>query len=759
VAAQVRRAPHAVAVAGDEGSLTYGELGRRAGRLAGRLQGAGLAAETPVALCAGRSAELVLGALAVLQAGGSYVPLDPAYPRERLAFLLTDLGQPLVLSRRADLPRLPEGVSPLLLDGDENGGPPAPFAGPPPGPGWRAYVIYTSGSTGRPKGVEVEHGSLANLVAWHLRTYGLGPDDRATLVAGPAFDASVWEIWPVLAAGASLAIPGEEVRAAPGRLARWLAEREITVSFLPTPLAEAVLGELATAAPESGALRALLTGGDRLHRAPERDPGFGLWNHYGPTESTVVATRGRVEPGAPGLPAIGRPVDNTRVHLLDPWGQPVPLGVAGEVCLGGLGLARGYWRRPERSAESFVPDPFGEPGGRLYRTGDLARFRAAGDLEFLGRIDGQVKLRGVRIEPGEIEAVLAGYPGARAAAVAVSRGAGGERLVAYVAMASGETPGEGGAPAGQELRRYLEERLPEAMVPAAFVLLPALPLTPNGKVDRRALARLAPEAGHALAPGRPPRTATEVLLAGIWSRVLGTERVSAEDDFFALGGHSLLGTQVTSRVREVFGVELPLRRLFQAPTLAALAREIEALVGASGCALPAPPLRPLARTGPPPLSFAQERLWFLDQLAPGAATYNEPIALRLEPGRGGPAPGGAPHHLPASGRPARAGDRPAASRRGPPGRPDGPAGGGAGERRAAAGGGRGEPALRPHPRAAPAGDPGAPRAGGAPGPPDRPPHRRRRLVHGCPRAGDGDPLRRRDRRPAVPPPAAPRAVR
>ncbi|MEA2692634.1 MAG: hypothetical protein QOJ16_2021, partial [Acidobacteriota bacterium] len=636
VAAQVRRAPHAVAVAGDEGSLTYGELARRAGRLAALLQGAGVGPEAPVALCAGRSAELVLGALAVLQAGGSYVPLDPAYPRERLAFLLADLGQPLVLSRRIDLPRLPEGVSPLLLDGDANGGPPAPFAGPPPGPGGRAYVIYTSGSTGRPKGVEVEHGSLANLVAWHLRTYGLGPDDRATLVAGPAFDASVWEIWPVLAAGASLAIPGEEVRAAPDRLARWLAEREITVSFLPTPLAEAVLGEpalgeLATAAPESGALRALLTGGDRLHRAPERDPGFGLWNHYGPTESTVVATHGRVEPGAPGLPAIGRPVDNTRVHLLDPWGQPVPLGVAGEVCLGGLGLARGYWRRPERSAESFVPDPFGEsPGGRLYRTGDLARFRAAGDLEFLGRIDGQVKVRGVRIEPGEIEAVLAGHPEVRAAAVAVSRGAGGERLVAYVAMASGETPGEGGAPAGQELRRYLEERLPEAMVPAAFVLLPALPLTPNGKVDRRALARLAPEAGHARAVGTPPRTATEVLLAGIWSRVLGTERVSAEDDFFALGGHSLLGTQVTSRVREVFGVELPLRRLFQAPTLAALAREIEALVGASGRALPAPPLRPLARTGPPPLSFAQERLWFLDQLAPGAATYNVPIALRLE---------------------------------------------------------------------------------------------------------------------------------
>ncbi len=627
VAAQVRRAPDAVAVVAPAGALTYGELGSRADRWAARLRRLGVREETPVALCAGRSAELIVGALAVLRAGGSYVPLDPGYPPERLAYLLADLGQPLVLSRRADLARLPEGISPLLLE-EERGEGTACGEGFAVGPGGRAYIIYTSGSTGRPKGVEVEHGSLANLVAWHLRTYGLTPADRATLVAGTAFDASVWEIWPVLAAGASLVIPEEAVRSAPDRLAGWLSEREITVSFLPTPLAAAVLGAWPGWEPTGPgpALRALLTGGDRLHRAPERDPGFGLYNHYGPTESTVVATRGRVEAGVSGLPAIGTPIDNTRVYLLDPWGQPVPLGSGGEVALGGLGLARGYWGQPERTAERFVPDPFaGSPGGRLYRTGDLARFRIAGALSFLGRIDDQVKVRGVRIEPGEIEAVLAAHPEVREAAVGL---VGGERLVAYVVA---------GVP-GPELRRYLAARLPEAMVPSAFVLLPALPLTPNGKVDRRALAGIEPEIGGAGGAGKmPPRTATEVLLAGIWSGVLGIEGMAVDDDFFALGGHSLLATQVTSRVREIFDIELPLRLLFEAPTLAALAREIDGrrVHGGGMSRLPAPPLRPYARTGSSALSFAQERLWFLDQLSPGVATYNVPVALRL---RGGLSP-------------------------------------------------------------------------------------------------------------------------
>ncbi|MBW8767639.1 MAG: non-ribosomal peptide synthetase, partial [Geodermatophilales bacterium] len=435
-----------------------------------------------------------------------------------------------------------------------------------------AYVIYTSGSTGRPKGVVISHGALANLVAWHRRTYAVTPSDRASLVASPGFDASVWEIWPYLAAGASLHVPAEEVRASPARLVSWLVEREISLAFLPTPLAEAALAE---EWPADMPLRALLTGGDRLHRGPRPGLKFTLYNHYGPTENTVVATFTPVAATAPGdPPPIGQPIASTRAYVLDRHLRALPVGIPGELALGGESLARGYLNQPELTAERFVPDPFAEASdARLYRTGDLVRWSPAGDLEFLARIDQQVKVRGFRIEPGEIESALGAHSGVLASAVLARAGATGadRSLVAYVAVAAG-------GPGAEELRRWLRSRLPELMVPTEWKLLAELPLTANGKVDRAALLRLPPDGE--IGGGSAPQTPFQELLAGLWSAVLGRERVSAEDDFFALGGHSLLAVQLASRVRDSFGLELPLRTLLGESSLAGQAARIEAALRA-----------------------------------------------------------------------------------------------------------------------------------------------------------------------------------
>ncbi|HEX4494454.1 MAG TPA: amino acid adenylation domain-containing protein, partial [Thermoanaerobaculia bacterium] len=617
VAAQAARQPSALAIAYGERRLRYGELDGWANRIARALRAKGVGPEAVVAICLERSPELVAGALAVLKAGGAYLPLDPAQPPERLAFFLADAGARWVLTRESLAPCLTGAAAERLLldrEGFESESAGSLAAGVLPGN--LAYLIYTSGSTGVPKGTELSHAGLANLVAWHRRAYAPGPDDRAALVAGVGFDASVWEMWPYLAAGASLWVPPEETVLEPAGLLRWLAAGAITHAFLPTPLAELVLGE----PPPAGlALRWLLTGGDRLHRRPAPGSPYTLVNHYGPTESTVVTSAGEVPPAGEEHrpPAIGWPIDHLRVWLLDAAFGPVPVGVAGELCVGGVGLARGYLRRPEMTAEKFVPDPMATAEGeRLYRTGDLARRLPDGSLEFLGRVDQQVKVRGFRIELGEIEATLLRQPGVRAAAVLAL----GQRLVGYVVA-------EGEEPRTADLRRELGLWLPEPMVPAAFVVLPALPLTPSGKVDRLALAQIEPERETATAL-ETPRTPVEDLLVGIFQQVLEVEAVGIQDGFFDLGGHSLLATRVVSRVRQTFGVELPLRELFEAPTVAGLGERIAAALRAGG--EPAPPLLAGSLDGPLPLSYAQERLWFLDRLEPGSAAYNMPAAFRLE---------------------------------------------------------------------------------------------------------------------------------
>ncbi|HVF61872.1 MAG TPA: amino acid adenylation domain-containing protein, partial [Thermoanaerobaculia bacterium] len=522
-AANVPEAPALLAAAGEVPEIvTYDALDRWADRIARRLLALGVGPETRVAVAMEHAPARIAALLAVWKAGGAYVSLDPADPAERRAFQLADCGAPLLLVAAGSRVEAPEGVRVAEVaregdDGDDAELPPLPDADR------LAYVIYTSGSTGRPKGVEITHGGLLNLVAWHQAAYGVTAADRATQLAGVGFDASVWELWPYLAAGAAVAIPPAEVRADPARLVPWLADRGVTLAFLPTALAELALAE---PWPAGAPLRALLVGGDRLHRPPPPGLSFRLVNHYGPTECSVVATCGAVEPApadsvddTAAPPPIGRPIANTRLVLVDADGRPVPPGVPGEGWLGGTGLARGYLGRPDFTAERFVPDPFsGEPGARLYRTGDLLRLLPGGAVEFLGRIDQQVKVRGFRIELGEVETLLGSHPGVRQAVAVVREDVPGDRrLVAYAMPAEP-------APAAAELTAFLAERLPEYMVPSALVLLPELPRTAGGKLDRRALpvpeslAGEAPESGFAA-----PRTPVEEILASICAQVLGRD--------------------------------------------------------------------------------------------------------------------------------------------------------------------------------------------------------------------------------------------
>ena len=572
VGARAAETPGAAAVVAADRVLTYQELDTRANHLAHELRALGVGPEVVVGLCVKSSPEMVVGALAILKAGGAYLPLDPAYPCDRLAFILSDARCPLLVTAGGvgdGLAARVERVVTLDLN--------APRSATPPATDLRAdnlaYVIYTSGSTGQPKGVEITHGGLLNLVFWHRRAFRVTPADRATQFAAVGFDAAVWELWPYLTAGASVAVPDEAIRNEPEAFRDWLLSQEITITFVPTPMAERMM---ALHWPAKVPLRLMLTGADTLHSYPSPDLPFLLVNNYGPTECTVVATSGLVLPEAhpDRLPTIGRPIDNTQIYILDEQSRRVPIGTPGELHIGGAGLARGYVNRPELTATKFMPNPFSaEPGARLYRTGDLARYLADGQIAFLGRIDDQLKIRGFRIEPGEIVTVLNEHPDVlESMVVARDVTLGDKRLVAYLVPASGTQPTHSG------LETFLRARLPEYMVPAIFVRLDVLPLNPNGKVDRNALPAPIPANTIRDDGFLGPRTLVEKRVMEIVAPLLGLEHVSVEDNFFLVGGHSLLVTQIIARIRDTFGVELRLRSLFDAPTVAKLSAEVERLL-------------------------------------------------------------------------------------------------------------------------------------------------------------------------------------
>ncbi|PJM91998.1 non-ribosomal peptide synthetase [Streptomyces sp. CB01373] len=611
--AQVRATPEAPAVVFEDTVLTYRELNRRANRLAYALIARGVGPEQVVALRLPRSAELVVAVLAVLKTGAAYLPVDPDYPAARIAYMLQDARPVVVLDDLAAVTpdgELPEHDPAIAVD-----------------PRHPAYVIYTSGSTGRPKAVVMPAAGLLNLLAWHHRAVGGEPGTRTAQFTAISFDVSVQETLSALLYGKTLVVPTEEQRRSAELFARWLDRHGVEELFAPNLVVEA----LAEAAEEAGLelpkLRLIAQAGEAmrlggaLRRFQARRPGRELHNHYGPAETHVITAYPLpADPADCPLPVpIGRPIANCQVYVLDSALQPVAPGVTGELYLAGAGLARGYLNRPGLTATRFVANPYGPPGARMYRTGDLVRWRAGGhprpaagggELEFAGRVDHQVKVRGFRVEPGEIEAELTAHPGVAQVAVLARE----DRIVAYV------VPLAGTGATTAALAAHLRDRVPDHLVPSAFVLLDALPLTPNGKLDRAALP--APEPG-ATAGGRVPRTPQEQILCELFAEVLGVPRVGVDDGFFDLGGHSLLATRLVSRVRATLGVELELRSLFRAPTPAGLAAGLHDAGTARQALVPQP------RREPMPLSFAQRRLWFLQQFGAPSATYHMPLALRL----------------------------------------------------------------------------------------------------------------------------------
>ncbi|HSF43790.1 MAG TPA: amino acid adenylation domain-containing protein [Thermoanaerobaculia bacterium] len=632
-AEQARRVPDAIAAVCRESSLTYAELEERANGLAHTLLRLGVAPGARVACCMPRCLEVLVGLLGTLKAGAAFVPLDPQQPAERLALMLEDLDPPVLLTTAGLAVSLPATAAQVLrldADGEEiaagSGAPPEALASD----AGLAYVIFTSGSTGRPKGVAVEHRQLFNYVAGVTARLELPAGASFATVSTFAADLGHTMIFPSLCTGGTLLVIEEEALTDPEALAEAFARRPVDcLKIVPSHLASLLA---AASRPERllPRLRLVLGGeacGPGLIAALRRlaPPSCRIFNHYGPTETTVGVLTYPVpaEGELPGALPLGRPLPGTRVYVTDPHQRLVPFRMAGELRIGGASVSRGYLGRPDATAERFLPDPWdGAPGARLYRTGDLARRRPDGTVEFLGRCDDQVKLRGFRVEPGEIAAQLLAHPAVRQAAVVLREGEADSepRLVAYWVPARGADAEPG------ELKSFLAARLPAVMVPSFFVSLGELPLTGNGKLDRKALP--APEQQLPEEGRLAPRTPVEEVLAGIWAELLGREHIAATDSFFDLGGHSLLATRVMSRLRRVFGVEMPLHDLFNAPVLADLAARVEAALRA-GVAPLTPPLIPVPRHGALPLSFAQQRLWFLDQLTPGSALYNIPVALRI----------------------------------------------------------------------------------------------------------------------------------
>jgi len=625
ISSQAERTPDAVAVNDERRSLSYRELALYSGRLARRLRRLGTGPGARVGIAMDRTVEMVVALLGVLEAGAAYVPLDPAFPPARLAFMREDARIDLVVTQTALLDTLPRtGVRPLLLDRAEDLVDDASAAGdgaslPAVDPRAAAYVLYTSGSTGRPKGVEVPHCALTNFLAAMEREPGIGPHDVLLSVTTLSFDIAGLEVYLPLVRGARLVLASRETAQDARRLAAALERWGATV-MQATPATWRMLVE--------GGWRGrpgltLLCGGEALGPELAREllsRGRALYNLYGPTETTVWSALEQVVAERPVT--LGRPIANTQLYVLDGRGEPVPMGVPGELYIGGAGVARGYLGLPALTAERFVPDPYAvDPGSRVYRTGDRVRLRPDGRLEYLGRIDHQLKVRGFRVELGEIEAALGAHPGVSACAASASADPTGEQRLFACFVARNR-----GAPSAAELRAFLRQRLPDYMVPSSFVRVDALPLTPNGKVDRRALPSPGPARSE---PGAlvPPRTPLEAELAGLWREVLRAREVGIHDDFFEMGGHSILATQLLSRLRDALGLELPLRRFFETPTVAGISGWIES-EGRTAAAV-APPLASVPREGPLRLSFAQERLWFLEQLDPGSPAYTIAGAIRM----------------------------------------------------------------------------------------------------------------------------------
>ncbi|MHC2332177.1 non-ribosomal peptide synthetase [Bradyrhizobium sp. USDA 4454] len=643
--AQVQKAPQALAVVHEKERLSYSELNARANRLAHHLIEHGVKPDQPVAICLKRSVAMVVGVLAILKAGGAYLPLDPAYPQARLRQIVGDAKPQLLLCDSAGRTTLGGEALANVSVVDLDTGSWAWCERPPSDPDLRtlgltsrhlAYVIYTSGSRGSPKGVEMSHGSLVNSLA------GIGTSKLRTLqFATLNFDVSCQELFICWKDGGVLVLLREETRRRFSVLLEFIEREAIERLFLPFVALNHLAQVWSTQRVQLPSLRELYTAGERLHATPllkaffEAHPNARLINQYGSTEISVVSEhRLAADPSCwPEMPHIGRPIANTLVYLLDGHGAPVPFGAVGELYIGGAGVARGYLNRPELTAERFIASPFVE-GDRLYRTGDLGRYLPDGNIEFLGRNDDQVKIRGYRIEPGEIVAKLCEHAFVREAVVVARQSrAGDKHLIAYVVCTpetgvpeTGVDEGDAGGLAGA-LRAHLSSRLPDYMVPAAFVPIAALPLTPNGKLDRNALPAPADEA-YALAAYEAPQGAVETALAQIWAELLGVERIGRHDHFFELGGHSLLAVQVSSRLSQAIGVELPLSTLFASPVLTDLAASIVELLSRSG-PQQLPSIAVVSRHEPLVLSFAQQRLWFLAQLNEGSTNYHIPLALRL----------------------------------------------------------------------------------------------------------------------------------
>jgi len=568
--------PQAVAVVEGYRQLTYGELDGRADQLAHLLRDLGVGPEVPVGLCMRRSSEFIVAALGIFNAGGAYVPIDPDYPINRISMLLSDSGAQVVITHSSLVQQLPTGNwRTVVLDaaGTATACYPRTTSNVTSRPENLAYVIFTSGSTGRPKGVQITHANLMNLVHWHLRAFCVVSSDRATWQASPGFDAAVWEVWPYLATGASVYLVDERLRTAPETLRDWMLAKGITVSFLPTALAQQML-ELPW--PTETALRVLLTGADTLHRYPPVGLPFEFVNNYGPTECTVVSTSGTVpaNSGSGELPTVGRPIDNVLAYVVNEHLEAVPVGVSGELLIGGAGVARGYLNLPELSSKKFLPDPFStDPAARVYRTGDLVRYLPNGELAFMGRIDDQIKIRGYRIEPQEVTTVLNNYPDVEASMVVAKEETSGEkRLVAYI------VPRRDVVLRAGALRNALAEHLPDYMIPSTFVQLESLPLSMNGKFDRAALPVPTPENTLQEDPYAGPQTEIQQRLSTIVGTLLGADRVGIDDNFFNLGGHSLLGAQLIHRIRHIFGVELSLLSVFEYPTVRKMSAEIDRLL-------------------------------------------------------------------------------------------------------------------------------------------------------------------------------------